>query len=437
MNIPTVAIVGRPNVGKSSLFNRFLNRRHAVVDPRPGITRDRNYALCDWSGRNFRLVDTGGLEPGHQDEMWAAISDQAEFAINESDVVLFVVDSQTGPDAMDTNIARMLDRSDRKIILVANKADNDQIEMENYRFLSLGLGNGFAVSATVGRGIGDLLDVLTEALPAPIPEDSDQKSVIRVAVVGRPNVGKSSFINNLVGENRSIVHAKAGTTRDAIDTMFEDGDQKYVLVDTAGLRRKYKVQENVEFYTNLRTMRAIETCDVAVVMIDGKAGLTVQDQRILDEAWQTRRSSVMVVNKWDLVEKDGSTADKYTVDIKDALAKLAHIPIIYISAKSGQRVRKVLKLVQNVYAESQRRIGTPELNEFLRRVVGMRHPSAREGKFIRLNYITQTEISPPTFVIFSNHPKLLDKSYISYISNQLRREYGFEGVPIRLKFRKK
>ncbi len=437
MRLPTVAIVGRPNVGKSSLFNRFLNKRLAVVHEEPGVTRDRNYAVCDWNGVQFELIDTGGMAPGSDDLMEQAITDQTDFAIAEADLVLFMVDTQVGVDTVDMMIARSLNRAEQKCILVANKADNQALELDIYEFYRLGLGDPMPVSATGGLGVGDLLDKLVEMLPDAAPVGEEDNNVIRVALAGRPNVGKSSFINQLIGEDRLIVTPIAGTTRDAVDTPFNYDGQSFVLVDTAGLRRKYKVYENVEFYTNLRTDRAIDNCDVAVVLIDAQDGMTVQDQRVLEKVLTSRRAAVLAVNKWDLIEKDSNTADEFTREIKDSLSKYSYLPIIYISALSGQRVPKVLSLVKEVYAESRRKIATPELNDFLQETIRKKHPPAQKGKYIKFNYVAQTEVAPPTFVFFVNHPTLVHKTYISFLANQLRQRYGFTGVPIRLKFRKK
>ncbi len=435
MSIPVVAIVGRPNVGKSSLFNRLMRKRVAVVDSQPGITRDRNYAVCDWNGVSFRLVDTGGMVPNTRDFMERLILDQTEFAINEADLILFVVDTQTGADTTDIEIARKLTKAGRNCLLVANKADNELLETQVFDFLRLGMGDPYPVSATVGLGVGELLDELVKRLP-PMEEAVEDSGAIKVAVVGRPNVGKSSFINKLLGEDRLIVSPIAGTTRDSVNTPIEIDDRKYTLIDTAGLRRQYKIQENVEFFTSLRTERVIESCDVAVILVDAIDGLTTQDQRILSEVLENRRAAVMAVNKWDLVEKDHKTADRFTASLKEVLAQYSFVPILYISALSGQRVSKVLEIVDRVYAEHHRRVTTPELNAFLAGATGRRKPPAKQGRFIQLKYVTQTEVAPPTFVFFTNQPKLVDKTYISYLTNQLREQFGFEGVPIRLKFRR-
>ena len=436
MSRPLVAIVGRPNVGKSSLFNRLIQKRHAVVDKVAGVTRDRNYANCDWSGRDFLLVDTGGIVPEAKGPMERAITEQAEFAIDEADLVMFMVDCQVGVDSIDLKIARSLKRSKKSCLLVANKADNETLELAIHDFYSLGLGEPSGVSALTGRGIGELLDDILEALPEPAETDEEETDVIRVAVVGRPNVGKSSYINSLVGRERHLVSEIAGTTRDAVDTALEIDDQKYIMVDTAGLRKKFKIHENIEYFTYLRTVRAIDKCDVAVVLIDADEGLTSQDQHVLSQVLEARRAAVLGINKWDLIEKDSKTADKYALDLRDKLAKHAHLPLIFISATTGQRVPKLMTLVKQVYADHTKRIATSELNDFLQEVTDKRKPPARRGKFIQLKYITQTEIAPPTFVVFANHPQLLEKSYVSYVTNQLRERYGFDGVPIRVKFRK-
>ncbi len=437
MNLPTVAIVGQPNVGKSSLFNRFIQRQLAVVDETPGVTRDRNYSMCDWNGVTFRLIDTGGMVPDAVEELDRFIYEQTEIAIEEAQVVLFVVDTKIGADHIDEEIARRLYKSEVPTILVANKCDNDAMELETYDFLRLGLGDPVPVSATVGRGTGDLLDKIVEMFPEPEEEEATGSGVIRVAVVGRPNVGKSSFINKLTGSDRAIVTPIAGTTRDAVDTEFEFEGQRYVLVDTAGLRKRFRVHENIEYYTTLRTSRAISSADVAVILIDATTGMTTQDQHVLEDVIETRRSALLAINKWDLVQKETGAAEKFAQEVNGVLAHYAFLPMVFISALTGQRVPKVLSLVKTVYERTQRKISTSELNDFLEATVARNHPPARKGKYIKLNYITQTSVGPPTFVVFANHPTLIDKSWIHYFSNRLREEYDFEGVPFRVKFRRK
>lgn len=437
MNLPTVAIVGRPNVGKSSLFNRFLHRQLAVVHETPGVTRDRNYAVCEWSGREFTLIDTGGLLPSSGEMMDRLIFEQTDFAIREADLVLFLVDTHVGADTVDEQIARRLRESGKQVILVANKADSDSHELELYDFLRLGLGEPVPVSATGGRLVGDLLDTVVARLPKPDESAGAMDRPIRVAVVGRPNVGKSSFINKLIGFDRTIVSPIAGTTRDSVDTPFELEGRQYILVDTAGLRKKFKVTENLEFYTTLRTGRAVDASDVAVILIDAVDGVTSQDQHILTDVVESRRAALLAINKWDLVEKQTGTAEAYAKAINEALAHYSYLPMVFISSLTGQRVTKVLSLVDEVHAENHKEIPTAELNDWLQQVVGRKHPPARKGKHIKLNYITQLSVAPPTFVAFSNYPQLIDKSYVSYLNNQLRERFGFAGVSIRLKFRRK
>jgi GTP-binding protein len=436
MSLPIVAIVGRPNVGKSSLFNRFLKKRIAVVDAEAGVTRDRNYAVCDWNGRDFRLIDTGGMVPNSRNAMERAILDQTDFAINESDLVLLVVDFQVGLDHSDERLARLLMKSGKNCILIANKVDEASMEAELYTLNRLGLGDALPVSATVGLGVGEVLDEIVAHLPD-APEEIDDGDTIRVALVGRPNVGKSSFINRLLGEQRLIVSDVAGTTRDAVDTPFELDGNKYILVDTAGLRRRYKVQENIEFYTNLRAERAIDACHVAVVLVDAVDGFTSQDQRVLAQVMETRRPAVLAVNKWDLIEKDTYTADKFSEKIRDSMAMFDFVPLIYVSALTGKRLTKVMELVQLVHAEHNKRIPTSQLNDMLQKAFARRKPPAKQGKYIQFNYVTQSEVAPPTFIFFSNRPQIVDKTYMRYLANQLRAEFGFEGSPIRLKCRRK
>ncbi len=437
MKIPIVAVIGRPNVGKSSLFNRFLQKRIAVVDEQPGVTRDRNYAVCDWAGREFYLIDTGGIVPDSSDMMEKLITDQSDFAINEADVIMFVVDSHIGIDSVDMKIAKSLKKEKKQCVLVSNKVDNSESGLQIYEFMKLGLGEPIPVSATVGLGVGELLDKLVEALPAEDKNVDVDPDAVRIALIGRPNVGKSSFINKLVGQDRLIVSPIAGTTRDAVDTPFEYNGEQYTLVDTAGLRRKYKVQESVEFYTNLRTDRALDASDVALVLIDATEKVSSQDQRILDKVTSMRRPAVIAVNKWDLIEKDTSTAAEFTRDIQDIITMYSYLPLIYISAKTGQRLGKVISLLKTVHEENHKKISTAELNNFLEKVTNRTHPPAKQGKYIRFYYMTQSEVAPPTFVFFSNFPELVDKAYIKFLSNQIRQEFGFEGVSIRLKFKKR
>jgi GTP-binding protein len=436
MSLPLVAIIGRPNVGKSSVFNRFLRRKIAIVDDKPGITRDRNYALCDWNGREFYLIDTGGMIPETAKGIDRLVLEQAEEAVMQADLTLFVVDCQTGIDRADELIARRLQKSKRKVLLLVNKADNDNVAVERFAFYKLGLDEPCPVSANTGYGVGDALDKLVELLP----HEADDKmagDAVRIAIIGRPNVGKSSFINTLIGEERVIVSPVPGTTRDAVDTPFEYDGKKYILIDTAGLRRKTKVKEDLEFFMTLRTLRAIEGCHVAVVLVDASEGLSVQDLKVIEDAVEARRAIVLAVNKWDLVEKDTHTAGIFTEQVKTFLGVHGHIPQIFISALSGQRVAKTLTLIDTVYENWNRRIPTAELNAFVETMVAKQPPAAIRGKYINIYYATQTDVAPPTFTFFCNHPQLLQKSYLRYIDNRLRESYDFAGVPFRIKFKKR
>lgn len=436
MSTPLVAIIGRPNVGKSSVFNRFLRKKLAIVDDTPGVTRDRNYSLCDWAGREFYLIDTGGMIPNTKTGINRMVLEQSEIAIDEADLIVFIVDSRTGPDEVDEKIAARLQKSGKKVLLVANKADNDTQENERFQFMRLGLGEPLAVSATVGRNIGEALDRVVELLPETEGEEEDTEA-IRIAVIGKPNVGKSMFINRLIGEERAIVSPVPGTTRDAVDTPFELDGKKYVLIDTAGLRKKAKVKEDIEYFTTLRTLRAIESCHVALVLVDASQGLTVQDLKVIEDAVEARKGIVMAVNKWDLIEKDERTSDIFTTQIRDFARTISYLPIIYISALTGQRVLKTITMVDHIYENWHREIATPELNNFLEEITQKQPPAAVQGKYIKLFYVTQGGVRPPTFMFFCNHPNLLQKSYLRYIENQFRARYDFEGIPVRFIFKKR
>lgn len=436
MSLPLVALIGRPNVGKSSIFNRFLNKRLAIVDDMPGVTRDRNYSVCDWNGRDFYLVDTGGIIPESRSGIEKMVLEQSETAIDQADLTVLIVDCQTGVDSTEEKIASRLLKAGKNVLLLANKADNDNIAAQKYDFMKLGLGEPLAVSAANGQGIGDALDEVVSRLPDEV-DTVPEEDALRIAVIGKPNVGKSSFINKLIGTDRVIVSPIPGTTRDAVDTPFEFEGRKYVLVDTAGLRKKAKVTEDLEFYTNLRTIRAIENAHVALVLVDATQGLTVQDLKVIEDAIHARRAIVLAVNKWDLIEKDDTTADTYTRQVKEFVRKISYIPIIYISCLTGQRVVKTISAIDKVFENWHRKISTSELNAFTEEIVRKQPPAAVKGKYIRLFYVTQAGIRPPTFLFFGNYPKLIQKSYIRYIENQLRSRYDFEGIPIRIRFKQR
>lgn len=436
MNLPIVAIIGRPNVGKSSLFNRFLRKKIAIVDDRPGITRDRNYAACEWQGRTFYLVDTGGMLPGAKLEMERLILSQAEIAIEQADLILLVVDAQTGVDSVDARIADSLHRSGRKVLLLANKADNTLQESERYQFLKLGLGEPLPISATGGRGIGEALDEIVALLPSQsLPEADDEP--LRLAVIGRPNVGKSSFVNRLLGAERAIVSPQPGTTRDAVDTPFEFSGRKYILTDTAGLRKRARVSDNLEYYTTLRTLRAIENSHVALLLLDASQGFLAQDIQILTDAVEAQRAMVLVVNKWDLVDKDSKTADQITLSIKSAIATLAYVPVVFISSLSGLRITRVLESADSVFENWNRQIATAEFNKILEEIIQKQPPAAVHGKYIKIFYGLQVGVRPPTFQLFCNHPELLKKSYLRFIENQIRQRFDFEGTPLKFALRRR
>ncbi|MEE9441165.1 MAG: ribosome biogenesis GTPase Der [candidate division Zixibacteria bacterium] len=436
MPLPIVAIIGRPNVGKSSMFNRMIKQRLAVVDSASGVTRDRNFAPCDWNGREFYLVDTGGMVPGTDDQMEQLILEQAQIGLDEADIVIFMVDCQTGITELDSQIARQLLRAQKPIIISPNKADNEQLEIDASEFYSLGFERQFCVSAANGRGVGDLLDEIVRLLPETgdeVPEDSS----IRIAVVGRPNVGKSSFVNCLLGEERHIVSEQPGTTRDSIDSVISVNNITYTLVDTAGLRKKSRVKENIEYYTTLRTIRAVQRCHVALILLDANEGLNVQELKIIDEVAEAGRGMVLTVNKWDIFDKDENSAAIYARQLAEAMPTFSYIPSIFISAKTGQRVVKTLSLIDRVYYEYNKRIDTSTLNKFLEGAVKRQPPPATKGKWIKFYYISQPDTGPPTFVVFSNYPQFIQDPYRRYLTNRLREQFGFEGIPLKFKFKKR
>jgi GTP-binding protein len=436
MPVPIIAIIGRPNVGKSTLFNRLLKRRIAVVDDQPGITRDRNYAYTMWNKKGFYLVDTGGYVPSSNTEIERLVKAQADIAITEADMVLFLVDAKVGAQSVDLEIANRLRKTKKQVLLVANKVDGVKDEADVYPLSKLGLGEATGVSALSGRNIGDLLDQITSGLPEEIAYE-EKKESIKVAVIGRPNVGKSSFVNALLGEEKLIVTETPGTTRDAIDTEIEIDGKSFTLIDTAGLRRKSKIKESLEYYTTLRTLRSIERCDVALILIEAQMGFLQQDAKIASEVFDLRKGTVIGINKWDLIEKDGKTADVYTKALKEEAPFVKYVPLIYISAKTKQRVKATMKLVLQVYNERKKRIETGELNEKLEKDIKAKPPASVKGRYIKLFYVTQTGVEPPTFVFFCNYPELLQKAYLRYLENRIREHFGFLGNPIRIKVRKR
>jgi GTPase len=430
---PTVAIVGRPNVGKSTLFNRILGGRRAIVSERPGTTRDRHFGDAEWQGRRFWVVDTGGLVPDSDDSMDRAIRRQVEFALAESDVILFLVDGKEGISPVDESIADQLRRAGRPVLLVVNKLDDLERSTAHYEFYRLGFGDPVGVSAAVGKGSGDLLDAVVERLPPYDPAEAED--TIHVAVVGRPNVGKSSLVNRLLGEERHLVAPEAGTTRDAIDSLLRFHGKSLNFIDTAGLRRRAKVEDDLEFYATLRTERAIERAQVCVLVVDATVGLHNQDLRIATAAWDQGCGLIIVVNKWDLVEeKDANTARRGQEELIDKAPFLRYVPFVYTSATTGQRVRKVLDLILEVAEERERRIPTAEVNKVLAALLERSAPPQKPGEEVRLLYASQIGTAPPTFAIVSNRPDDVPESYQRYLAHGFRSEWPFSGSPLRLKF---
>jgi GTP-binding protein len=428
---PVVAVVGRPNVGKSSFFNYLCGRRVSIVEDTPGVTRDRIYAEVEWRNRKFTLIDTGGIEPYTEDKILQQMRRQAEVAIDMANVIVFLVDAKEGMTASDKEIATILRKSKKPVVLVANKVDRiGEPPAEIYEFYNLAMGDILTVSSVHGLGMGDLLDELFKYFPAVDEEDYDDDT-IKVAVIGKPNSGKSSLINRMVGEERVIVSDVPGTTRDAIDTVVTDGEDKYVFIDTAGIRRQSRVTENIEKYSTLRAWTAIERADVCVVMIDAQDGVTEQDSKIAGYAHEQGKASIIVVNKWDLVEKETGTLEEYRKTVHEKLGFMQYAPVLFVSVKTGQRVNKLLELVKFVYGQASLRISTGMLNDLLNEATAMVQPPSDKGKSLKLYYGTQTAVKPPTFVIFVNKMDLFHYSYERYIENQLRRGYGFEGTPIR------
>jgi GTP-binding protein len=436
MSTPTVAIIGRPNVGKSTLFNRIIGRRLAIVDAEPGVTRDRHFAPAEWNGQRFWLVDTGGMVPGATDPLNRAIRSQVEQAIAESDVLVFLVDVEAGVHPLDLEIGQHLRKAKRPVLLVANKADNLPDDSRHLAFFELGLGEPFPVSAAIGKSSGDLLDRITSMLP-PTPE-ADEEEAIYVAVVGRPNVGKSSLVNRLLGQDRHIVAAEPGTTRDAIDTPFMHGDQKLVFIDTAGLRKRSKEKEDLEFYSVLRTSRAMERAEVCVLVVDATDGIHAQDLKIANDAWDRGAGVLIAVNKWDLVEeKETNTAVQGERDNKARAPFLNFIPFYYVSAKTGQRVTKLLDAIVAVAEERKKRVPTAEVNRVLEELLARQQPPQPVGESVRLFFATQVGTAPPRFAVVSNRPEAIPESYSRYLHNGFREAWEFTGAPLTIKFRRK
>ncbi|HPN34233.1 MAG TPA: ribosome biogenesis GTPase Der [bacterium] len=432
-----VAIIGRPNVGKSTLFNRIIRKREAIVDDQPGVTRDRKYETADWTGVAFDLVDTGGYVSGSEDVFEEAIRRQVHFALAEADAAVLVVDGITGVTDIDLDIARMLQKSKTPVLLAVNKIDNELRGYDLGEFYKLGLGEPIPVSAISGRMIGDFLDALVAQLPPGVVSPEAEDGAIKLAIIGKPNVGKSSLINALLGEEKHIVTDVPGTTRDAVDTRLRYQEQDFILIDTAGLRRKARVHEDVEYFSTVRTHNAIRRCDVSVVLFDASQSLSDQDKKIIEAAVEAGTGIVVAVNKWDLIEKDTLTAQAFRQNLTEAVHELSYIPILFISAMTHQRIFKVLDTSLLVYQELHRQIKTSDLNRFLQDAIAENHPPAYGDKWVKINYVTQLKIKPPLFSFFTNEPRGVPKNYRNYLENRFRAQFGFSGVPIRFVFRKK
>lgn len=432
-----VAIVGRPNVGKSTLFNKLTGARTAIVDDTPGVTRDRIYGECEWCGKSFMLVDTGGIEPYSDDIILSQMRRQAELAIDSANAIILVTDLHTGVVATDMEVASMLQKSGKPIILCVNKCDKvGEMPAEYYEFYNLGLGDPVAVSSVHGLGTGDLLDAVCAYLPEESP-DEDEDEVIKVAVIGKPNVGKSSLVNAVLGENRMIVSDIAGTTRDATDSYFENSHGKFMFIDTAGLRRQSRVYDQIEKYSVIRARMAVERADVCVIMIDGVEGFTEQDSKVAGIAHEMGKGCIIAVNKWDIVEKDGKTMDSYRKKLMNDFSFMSYAPIIFISAKEGTRLDRLFELIKFVDSQNAMRIPTGRLNEVLADATARVQPPTDKGKRLKVYYVTQTTVRPPTFVYFVNNAELFHYSYQRYLDNQIRSVFGLEGTPTRIIIRER
>ena len=434
---PIIAIVGRPNVGKSALFNKLIGKRISIVEDTPGVTRDRIYGESDWNGRKFTLIDTGGIEPRTDSEILTFMREQAEIAISHADVIVFLTDIKTGLTASDQEVAGMLQRSGKPIVLAVNKMDaTGTVNPDFYEFYNLGLGDPVAVSAVHGHGTGDLLDECVQYFP-PEEEDEEDDDRIQVAIIGKPNVGKSSLTNKILGQQRTIVSNVAGTTRDAIDSYFENETGKYVFIDTAGMRKKSRVDEAIERYSVLRAQMAIERADVCLILIDAQEGVTEQDTKVAGMAHEAGKASIIVVNKWDLIEKDGKTMDRMREDIRRDLGYMTYAPILFISAMTGQRVERLFELIQYVNNQAATRITTGMLNSVLADAQTRVQPPTDKGRRLKIYYMTQAGIKPPHFICFCNDARLFHFSYQRYLENQIRNVFGLEGTPIRMTIRQK
>ncbi|MGG7163631.1 ribosome biogenesis GTPase Der [Clostridium ihumii] len=436
MGKPVVAIVGRPNVGKSTLFNKLAGKRIAIVQDTPGVTRDRIYAEAEWLNHNFTMIDTGGIEPTNEDIIMAQMRRQANIAVETADVIVFIVDGKAGLHPSDYEVAQMLRKSNKPIVLVVNKVDRIELEDNAYEFYNLGMGTPVTISASQGLGLGDMLDEVVKHFNSD-GENEEDDEYVRIAMIGKPNVGKSSLINKLLGEDRNIVSNIPGTTRDAIDSKLETEEGKFILIDTAGLRRKSKVKEEIERYSVVRTLAAIERADICILMIDATEGLSDQDEKIVGYAHELNKAIMVIVNKWDLVEKDDKTMKEFQANIAKGLSFMSYATYLFISAKTGQRVNRVLKVAKDCYNNYSKRIATGVLNDVISRAVLMKEPPIVALRRLKIFYVTQVGTKPPTFIFFVNDPNLLHFSYERYLENQLRESFDFKGTGIKLIFRQR
>ena len=436
-NEPIVAIIGRPNVGKSTLFNRIAQKRKSIIHSQAGITRDRVYETVNWVGRQFRLIDTGGYIPESQDTIETAIRAQVELAIVEADLIMFMVDVNDQIMPMDKQIAEMLRMADKPIILVANKCDDEVRENIRFEFFKLGFGDVFPISAQNGRRIGDLLDLVLEKLPMEAPEEQDVSDHLRLAIIGMPNAGKSSIVNAILGVDQLIVTNIPGTTRDSIDSEINYFEKSVTLIDTAGLRKKKNIKDNIEFYSNVRTERAIDRCNVAILVIDAVKGFDRQDASITRSILDRKKGVIIAINKWDLIQKESNTLKHYQDDITFRFKELAFYPMIFISALTKQRISQILEIATVVYESMKKRISTNQLNKYFQEVIDRTPPPAVGGKHIQIKYVTQVKIDPPVFLFFCNDPKSVKEEYRRFLENKLRQKFGFIGVPVTLLFRQK
>lgn len=432
-----VAIVGRPNVGKSTLFNRLIGARKAIIDNVSGVTRDRIYGFSDWNGRAFTVIDTGGFVTGSDDVFESAIRDQVRLAIEEADVIIFMTDTTTGITDLDADVAEMLRKGETPVVLAVNKVDNHTRMLAANEFWALGFDNTVFLSSITGSGSGELLDLVTEILPEEKEDDNSHEGVPRLAIIGQPNVGKSSFINSLLGKDRNIVTDVAGTTRDSIDSYYNKYGMEFILIDTAGIRKKKKVHEDLEFYSVIRAVKAMEDADVCLLLVDAQVGIESQDLSILSLVQRRKKGLVILINKWDLLEKETNTAKEYEAEIKNKIAPFTDVPVLFTSALEKQRIFKALEIAKEVFENRTRKIKTSELNEVMQKVIERNPPPSHRGRFIKIKYVTQLPTHYPSFAFFCNSPKHVRRDYRNFIENKLREHFNFTGVPISVYFREK